>query len=65
LGATKAAAANVGSVAKVGAAALGWGVALGGLGPWLAVGSLGLAVTGIYFYVQARRLVEDPHDFAT
>jgi hypothetical protein len=61
------AAVTSGVAAKVAAvpaaAALGWGVALGTLGPWLAVGSLGLAVTGVYFYVQARRLVDEEPDF--
>jgi hypothetical protein len=42
---------------------MGWGLVLGALGPWLALGSLGLAATGVYFYVQARRLVEETHDF--
>jgi hypothetical protein len=59
----KTAVTTAGPIVKAGAAALGWGVALGSLGPWLALGSLGLAVTGVYFYVQARRIVEDAHDF--
>ena len=44
----------------------GWGLGLGGLGPWLALAALGLAATGIYFYMRAQQLAEasgqDPHD---
>jgi hypothetical protein len=44
-----------------GAAAMssvGWGLGLGGLGPWLALAALGLAATGIYFYLRAQQLAK-------
>jgi hypothetical protein len=60
---TKSAALSVAKSAAVPAAAalsgLGWGLALGALWPWIALGSAGLAATGIYFYVQARRMVTE------
>jgi hypothetical protein len=47
---------------SVGVAALstkgwGYGLWLGGFGPWLVLGSLGLAATGVYFYLRAQRLI--------
>jgi hypothetical protein len=32
---------------------------LGGLGPWLVLTSLGLAATGIYFYLRAQRMMAE------
>jgi hypothetical protein len=37
---------------------IGWGLGLGGLGPWLALAALGLAATGIYFYMRAQQLAQ-------
>jgi hypothetical protein len=60
----------VGASAGAGGAAalntMGWGLGLGGLGPWLALAALGLAATGVYFYLRAQQLArassEDLHD---
>lgn len=49
--------------AALSAKGLGWSLGLGGFGPWLALGALGLAATGIYFYLRAQameRLPEPP-----
>jgi hypothetical protein len=48
-----AAASGTGALAAHG---VGWGLGLGGLGPWLALAALGLAATGIYFYMRAQQL---------
>jgi hypothetical protein len=48
-----AAATGTGALAAHG---VGWGLGLGGLGPWLALAALGLAATGIYFYMRAQQL---------
>ena len=52
----------MGGAAKTVIAPAAAALVLGGLAPWLTLGSLGLAATGIYFYVQARRLVEPTLD---
>jgi hypothetical protein len=61
LGATKSATAaattkSVTSASMFGTKGIGslW---LGGLGPWLVLTSLGLAATGIYFYLRAQRMM--------
>ncbi len=36
---------------------------LGGLGPWLVLTSLGLAATGIYFYLRAQRMMHENAGF--
>jgi hypothetical protein len=55
----KGAAAKGAAVSGTGVLAshgVGWGLGLGGLGPWLALAALGLAATGIYFYMRAQQL---------
>ncbi len=39
---------------------LGWSLGLGGFGPWLALGALGLAATGLYFYLRAQTMDRMP-----
>ncbi len=39
---------------------LGWSLGLGGFGPWLALGALGLAATGLYFYLRAQTMDRIP-----
>lgn len=59
--AVKGIAAKGAVVSGTGAAAahgIGWGLGLGGLGPWLALAALGLAATGIYFYMRAQQLAQ-------
>jgi hypothetical protein len=57
-----AATTSGGSVAKsagaatVSAKGMGWKLALGGFGPWLVLGSLGIAAVGLYFYLRAERM---------
>ena len=64
VGATMKGAAAKGAVvsgagaASYGAKGVGWGLGLGGLGPWLALAALGLAATGIYFYMRAQQLAQ-------
>jgi hypothetical protein len=36
---------------------IGWNLWLGGLGPWLVLGSVGMAAMGVYFYLRAQRLM--------
>jgi hypothetical protein len=58
-GTAKAAgAAGTAGVTMFGSKGLGtlW---LGGLGPWLVLTSLGLAATGIYFYLRAQRMMHE------
>jgi hypothetical protein len=47
------------SVVSTGAAlsakGLGWSLGLGGLGPWLVLGAVGLAATGVYMYLRAQQ----------
>jgi hypothetical protein len=45
------------------AAALGLGLAAYGLSRWLALGSLGVAVAGLYFFARARRIVAEEPEF--
>jgi hypothetical protein len=57
----KGVAAKGAVVSGTGAAAahgVGWGLGLGGLGLWLALAALGLAATGIYFYMRAQQLAQ-------
>jgi hypothetical protein len=49
---------GTGAGAAATAHGLGWGLGLGGLGPWLALAALGLAATGIYFYMRAQQLAQ-------
>jgi hypothetical protein len=59
--AAKTAVVSGASAGAGGAAALngvGWGLGLGGLGPWLALAALGLAATGVYFYLRAQQLAK-------
>jgi hypothetical protein len=50
--------AVVSGTGAVAAHGVGWGLGLGGLGPWLALAALGLAATGIYFYMRAQQLAQ-------
>jgi len=47
--------AALGTGAALSAKSAGLGLGLGGLGPWLALGALGLAATGIYLYLRAQQ----------
>jgi hypothetical protein len=51
-----AAAAKSASAAAASAKGMGWNLALGGFGPWLVLGSLGIAAVGLYFYLRAERM---------
>jgi hypothetical protein len=46
--------------AAMSAKGLGWSLGLGGFGPWLALGALGLAATGVYFYLRAQAMESAP-----
>lgn len=55
-----------GTGAALAAKSAGWSLGLGGLGPWLALGALGLAATGIYLYLRAQQsedALQDPDEF--
>jgi hypothetical protein len=57
--------AVVSGTGAVAAHGVGWGLGLGGLGPWLALAALGLAATGIYFYMRAQQLAQaSGHDMS-
>jgi len=56
----------LGSSAAMSAKSVGWSLGLGGLGPWLALGALGLAATGIYLYLRSQQpqdAFEEPDEF--
>ena len=59
--ATTATAAASGAASKGGTVVitkgLGWNLWMAGLGPWLVLGSVGLAAMGLYFYLRAQRLM--------
>lgn len=58
--------AAIGTGAALSAKSVGWGLGLGGLGPWLALGALGLAATGIYLYLRSQQPeaeIQEPDDF--
>jgi hypothetical protein len=65
---TKAAAGGAAKSAGLGGGAayhskgLAMSLWLGGFGPWLVLGSLGLAATGIYFYLRAQRMMLERGD---
>jgi hypothetical protein len=54
-------AAVSGAASKGGGVMIGKGLGLnlwlGGLGPWLVLGSVGMAAMGLYFYLRAQRLM--------
>ncbi len=57
----------VGTGAALSAKGIGWSLGLGGFGPWLVLGALGLTAAGIYLYLRADQeeelqLDQDPFE---
>lgn len=58
----------IGTGAALSAKTVGWSLGLGGFGPWLALGALGLAATGVYLYLRSQQVqdaLEEPDEFGT
>jgi hypothetical protein len=56
----------VGTSAALSAKHLGWSLGLGGIGPWLVLGAVGLAAAGVYMYLRAQQeadMLPEPDEF--